>query len=809
MEDKINDLLNKMSNGNIVLFVGAGFSVGAKTLDDKVTDMPNTEKLTQAIRDVGGFTESEKGDLKDTMDYFLQVKCQNNRNMLQNLIKKLRNIFETQEPLEYHKNILMLPWKRIWTTNYDDLVETAAKSIGKRVETATLNSKLEDNELYCVHINGFIKNLNEETIDKDFKISGSSYIASADVFSKSACEYHFKNDLEYASAIIFIGYSLYDIEIEKVLYKNPNFKDKTYFVQSQKTGDTNFEDFRFNKYGQILRIGVEGFSDIIKENISKLIEPAKEFYTKSLKKYSIEETKNKILRDNQVELFLTNGQLDENFIYQAPDHENQKPPFLVIREQIKDLIENFEKHNIICVLGEIGNGKSIFLKEASHVLNQKGYNVFISTSDNSNHSIIRDFEEIKKYGIQRPLIVIDTYSNFYEIIEYIIKNGINDIKLLLSERTLIHHSIISKEENKKFKTYDIYIDMLNNSEIDHLNKIIDNLGFPEKPRNNELKQISLILMNRKNSEYLKKEINKIFQRLNDKKEILFVICLLNVMDKPLELSLISELLNDRNILSDFKETKDLEHFFTINYKEQEILIKSSIFSSYIIREIFNENDIVDFCIKLSKNLGEKFGALDYKRESIRKNLLRFNFIEQLLKNNKRNMLIRYFEELKNKINYHIDNPQYWLQYAMAHISTKEYDKASRYLENAYEKARNKDRYNEKKIDNQKARLNLKIASEGSITSITEAIVLFKEADTLLAKQENSTYKFKVVSDYKEFFDARKNGLSDNNDINSIKMACKNKLRDLEKIEKDDQDNFKQEQIYNICKNNLSYILNNI
>ena len=66
MEDKINDLLNKMSNGNIVLFVGAGFSVGAKTLDDKVTDMPNTEKLTQAIRDVGGLTESEKGDLKDT-----------------------------------------------------------------------------------------------------------------------------------------------------------------------------------------------------------------------------------------------------------------------------------------------------------------------------------------------------------------------------------------------------------------------------------------------------------------------------------------------------------------------------------------------------------------------------------------------------------------------------------------------------------------------------------------------------------------------------------------------------------------------
>ena len=172
------------------------------------------------------------------------------------------------------------------------------------------------------------------------------------------------------------------------------------------------------------------------------------------------------------------------------------------------------------------------------------------------------------------------------------------------------------------------------------------------------------------------------------------------------------------------------------------------------------------------------------------------------------MLIKYFEKLKNEINYHIDNPQYWLQYAMAHISIKEYDKASRYLENAYEKARNRDRYNEKKIDNQKARLNLKIASEGS-TSIAEAIVLFKEADTLLAKQENSTYKFNVVSDYKDFFDTRKNDLSDKNDINSIKAVCKNRLRDLEKIEKDNQDNFKQEQIYNICKNNLSYILNNI
>ena len=72
----------------------------------------------------------------------------------------------------------------------------------------------------CIHINGSISSVSEEDLDSKFKLTRTSYV-SPDSFVNSPWYYYFKKDLEQSSAVVFIGYSLYDIDIEKLLFSSP------------------------------------------------------------------------------------------------------------------------------------------------------------------------------------------------------------------------------------------------------------------------------------------------------------------------------------------------------------------------------------------------------------------------------------------------------------------------------------------------------------------------------------------------------------------------------------------------------------
>ncbi|WP_435868365.1 hypothetical protein, partial [Escherichia coli] len=68
-----------------------------------------------------------------------------------------------------------------------------------------------------------------EDLTSKIKLSDSSYL-SPDSFVNSDWYYHFKKDLETASAIVFMGYSMYDMDVKKFLFENPELQEKTYFV---------------------------------------------------------------------------------------------------------------------------------------------------------------------------------------------------------------------------------------------------------------------------------------------------------------------------------------------------------------------------------------------------------------------------------------------------------------------------------------------------------------------------------------------------------------------------------------------------
>ncbi|EFK05506.1 tetratricopeptide repeat protein [delta proteobacterium NaphS2] len=422
------------------------------------------------------------------------------------------------------------------------------------------------------------------------------------------------------------------------------------------------------------------------------------------------------------------------------------------------------------------------------------------------------------------IITIDSYGNYRDLLKYILSVNLKRVKVLLAERTANHHSNF-REFDGKLKTSDINIDILSEVEIDFLIKILEHTSLwgkygrlPPIKKKNLIRakcknQLSNVLVDILNSKHIKNEISKLLSKaFSDEtaKLNIFIACLLDSMDIRPTLSLISDLSGNDSALANFSSVSDVRHLFTLNIFNNSVETKSSIYSLHLLNEHFEPKYIVDNCLILLKMLDKKYikKNLDQIRNDIRINLFRFNYIEGILpRQSKTGMLVKYYEEIKNELPFHITNPQYWLQYAMAHIALNNYDKAYRYLQTAYDKAENKYFYDVHKVNNQKARLNLKIGTLAS-TEVKEAMNLFIEADNMLSKHENDVYKFKVINKYYDFYESKKFTLNPSQ-RSRIKQACVNKLNDLEHLRRVDTNNFKQEIIYQDCDLNLRAIITSI
>lgn len=112
----------------------------------------------------------------------------------------------------------------------------------------------------CIHLNGVIDKATVNDFDSKIKLTNSSYL-SPQSFINSQWNYIFKRDLETASAIIFVGYSMYDIDVQRLLYQTDNLVEKTYFIVHE--GADFKETFFLSDFGHVLPIGLTGFSNLV------------------------------------------------------------------------------------------------------------------------------------------------------------------------------------------------------------------------------------------------------------------------------------------------------------------------------------------------------------------------------------------------------------------------------------------------------------------------------------------------------------------------------------------------------------------
>lgn len=779
-DEELNDLLRRVAGRGAVLFLGSGFSADATGLNGE--DMPIASVLADEIGKIGEF-EAHK-DLRYAADRYLDEKDPNL------LIKLLRQTFTVKNVAPHHRDIANAPWRRVYTTNYDLCFERAALDQGKLITTVDVSAPpvavASENNI-CVHLNGSLNNLSIESLNREFKLSTTSYLAP-EAFTSSRWNYPFQRDLEFASAIVFVGYSMYDIEIQKILHQNDHYSKKTFFITRQSKDDRR--NYTLSKYGKILPIETRGFGEALAAYAVNFEPEEPQLILASLWKYELGQEKIEA-RDSDVDAFLMRGEITDELI-DSLGIDNKGAPILIPRADIIQASELLKAGSNIVITAEFGNGKSVFLRMLRSLLTHEAYSVY--TADAKDFHQHEDLEKLIA-SEEKCFLMIDSYEQNLELIKHYAELAPVNIQLILGARVSTHERFRLQLSAFKLKVNELVIDELEPEEVDRFLSIIDNAGYwgdraamsPNAKRDfityTHKRQLSLNLLGLLSAPQMVKRVKDLVEGLlasPQRRETVFAISLLSTIDLPLTSSLIAEIaMNNEIYSSDLRGDQNFNQIF--NIRGSQITTKSSIFALSLISHQFSAPYIVDQLLKIVGMLGDTRGELK-ERKDIQKNLLRFSVIERLLPEKQRKSnLVRYYDQVKREVPWLQKDPHFWLQYGMTQLTYKDYDKAQTFFNQAYEFAALKHDYHTIPIDTQQARLYLLRSLEAQDSAA--AYKYFMDAHQLIRQLPVDSHKYRQVDRYKDVYDQRYPKFSGRAKV-YFEQACQLLIKEINEALKD-------------------------
>ncbi|KAA6515779.1 hypothetical protein EPC67_00385 [Helicobacter pylori] len=186
---------------------------------------------------------------------------------------------------------------------------------------------------------------------------------------------------------------------------------------------------------------------------------------------------------------------------------------------------------------------------------------------------------------------------------------------------------------------------------------------------------------------------------------------------------------------------------------------SSILALFILHHMFSYDEITGYAFEILKrvrNTEKSYHNLKYQAYL---KLLNYRTMSRVFgkekdsdKDKKFRFLRSYYDDAKREISSLAEDPQFWLQYAMCHMPIGKFKEAQDYLNQAYGKAKQKNRlYNVDYIDNQQARLYIYQGTNAEDKE--DAFRFFKQAVGLLGeRRKEDEYKYSIIESFWEFLE---------------------------------------------------------
>ena len=277
----VNEYVKALNNGRGALFAGAGLSIPSGGI--------SWSELLREEADSIGIDVSKENDLISVAQYIY-----NESGTRQTITQLLKNkINESGNINENHTLLNSLPVKKVWTTNYDEFLETSFANNGKTVDVKKsiddMATELDYTDVTIYKMHGDIGMPHNAVLLKDdYEI----YDKKNEIFTKTL-----QTDL-LSNTFLFIGFSFDDPNLESILSKvrimlEGNPRRHYCILKKVKKSDPEFDQFndsevekefkyRWNKQqlriNDLMRYGIKAIMVDSYDEITDLLKSIKRKY---------------------------------------------------------------------------------------------------------------------------------------------------------------------------------------------------------------------------------------------------------------------------------------------------------------------------------------------------------------------------------------------------------------------------------------------------------------------------------------------------------------------------------------------------
>ncbi len=747
--------------GEAVFLVGSGFSIGAENaIVSEDRHLLVGSELAKELANLTGMDSGVPLDIvsQEYIDMYGEAQ----------LIDYLKSQYTVDTYAEYYKALARVKKLRVYSTNYDDLIEKVCNDCGNKIKGYSIDADIRkvNKTKMVMHLNGYIQEVENNMLPESFRLSHMSY--NNVKFFDTPWYAYLIDELHSAQVIFIIGLSFSsDIDIRRVV-SDEELKDKIFFVERYDLSDGSRKFL--DKYGRVLLCGVQAFlEDLSKIEIDE--KRKKEVYYKTFRKAKRYDNSIKP-EDRDVYALLFNG-IEKEGMYKKD--ANRCYEALVNRDKVIDVIQEIVQGKSVVIHSDLGNGKSVFVNQIIDLCPDLE---FYYLKQINNQKVLSEIKSFCEDGKEKVLIC-DPANIYLDILSKFADFDLKNIRFILVMRSSMYdnyynsiYDIIDRMSNVQFIN-PINLDELSDREIELLDKLVLKYGF--------YGDFAGVSMQRR-IEYLKTKCNSRFQNIliylfesthiidrfvenifningnNDLRRILILAFVSGILELGLNTNDYKILLDIQDVERVIKRNKNCGEL--VDVERGKIVIKSSIIAKELMMrtEVFTKNEVFDVLISAMKKLDNLYlGSNKYKNAMI--NLVSCSYLSYVFGYKmESNKFIEYYEKVK-ELNFCKNNLFFWEQYAIVCVNLNQFDRAGRYFKTAYSLAKRKGHlFSAYQIDNHYARYLLANQlyyrkKEGSLKVFVEAHRLLNKNSEIDRNKNNRYYKYRVARVYKDYYDA--------------------------------------------------------
>lgn len=745
---ELTDALRLARGGRALLFLGAGFSSG--TPNSGSGEMKTGQGFSDLLAPKVGLPPGTS--LTDTSEAYLEHFGG------AALVGALMAEFQAKSLLPHQIAMAKVPWKQIYTTNYDDIVEKSFENSKSKMMSVNPDipvAGVRGAERLCVHLNGSIIGITPERLASQIKLTDSSYLTSS--LANSEWAVRFRQDIDAAQAVFYIGYSTYDLDIARLLFEKPALKEKSFFAVGSVTNPILKR--RVEKFGTDLHLtAAEFFDELTKDEYA--VAATIDVPEYCIKKYKPQTSASPLKDTNVFDLFRL-GQLKESFVFESLVGDIR---YTLARQSVDKILQLMKNGPAaIVVHSALGNGKTVILDLLKAHASLAGYTIF---------SLLRQrdqlYEELE-FALKQPgtlLFVVDNYPNWLDALKFLGNHHKGNVAVVMAARSGTNDVVAARVESllKLGDLNEIAVDHLTEMEIVRIAQMMDVYGLWGERANLSLGAKQKFLINHCGREWqailvelfkapqIKERLDKLITDIRGEASynlILSTILILAVVDYPATTEILTDLCGEQMLTVGFRQNPTIREL--IDFDSDEVRLRSSVTGAFLLRNVADPEAVLSTLISIT-TAADRGASASREYSTIMGSLMRFGNAQNFFpETNSTAYVLRYYEAVK-ELAHCKRYPLFWLQYAMACLFIDDFARAGKYFASAYSFAA-LTKFRTYQIDNHYARYLLRKSINDD--DLGTAMDSFREARKLLFEQmrhERLRYPYRVAALIGDWFD---------------------------------------------------------